>query len=721
MASMPDAHAFLQNLALVLCTAAVTTVVFQRLRQPVVFGYLLAGMIVGPHTPIPLAADEAMVRTLSELGVILLMFSLGLEFRLRRVVQVATTSGIAAMFETSMMLGLGFLLGRLIGWTTIESIFAGAMVAISSTTIVARALAEQEMRGRLTEIVFGILIVEDLIAIFLVAVLTAIAAGGGISPESLGLTAIRLGAFLVGLIGFGLLIVPRLIRTVIRLDRSETTLVATIGICFAAAVLALAFGYSVALGAFIAGSLVAESGESVRIEQFVHPVRDMFVAIFFVSVGMLIEPRVIVDHAGAIAAFTVLVIAGKVLAVTVGSFLTGNGLRSSMQAGMSLAQIGEFSFIIAAVGLATGATREFLYPVAVTVSAITTLTTPWLIRSAGPAAMWVDRKLPRPLQTTAALYGSWVERIQTAPPQAGRSRVRGLIRVLVIDAVLLAFIIIAAAVETVRFKALFSRYLGISEDFGLIAVIIGALVISTPLVIGIVRSARRLGFILAVRALPRAGRRTVDFAAAPRRAFVAILQLATLMLVGLPLLVVTQPFLPQYPGIALILIVIVLLGFGLWRSALNLQGHAQAGAQMIVSALAPQLLDDEDDAMTKTMEHVAMMLPGLGDPEGVRIAVNSPAVDRTLAELNIRGITGATVLAITRNEARAPGEPMKLVEVPSGRERLHVGDILALAGSHEAIRAARVLLVPPNPVWDRRGGSPAPAVPAPLEETPKAV
>jgi CPA2 family monovalent cation:H+ antiporter-2 len=573
----------------------------------------------------------------------------------------------------------------------------------------------------LTEIVFGILIVEDLIAIFLVAVLTAIAAGGGISPESLGLTAIRLLAFLVGLIGFGLLIVPRLIRTVIRLDSSETTLVATIGICFAAALLALAFGYSVALGAFIAGSLVAESGESVRIEQFVHPVRDMFVAIFFVSVGMLIEPRVIVEHAGAIAAFVALVIAGKVLSVTAGSFLTGNGLRSSMQAGMSLAQIGEFSFIIAAVGLAAGATRDFLYPVAVTVSAITTLTTPWLIRGAGPTAMWVDRKLPRPLQTTVALYGSWIERIHSASPHAGRSRVRGLIRVLFIDAVLLAFVIIAAAVERGRFQALLSRYFDVSEAVGLLVVTAGALIIAAPLVLGIFRSARRLGFILAVRALPRAGRRTLDFAAAPRRALVAILQLATLMLVAVPLLAVTQPFFPRYPGIAIILVVIVLLGFGLWRSALNLQGHAQAGAQMIVSALAPQLLEDEDDAMTRTMEHVAAMLPGLGDPEGVRIAVNSPAVERTLAELNIRGLTGATVLAITRNEHRAPGEPMKLVEVPSGRERLHVGDILALAGSHEAIRAARVLLVPANPVWDRRGGTSAPAAPAPLEESPKAV
>src|SRR5690242_16609552 len=212
---MLSAHAFLQNLALVLCTAAVTTVVFQRLKQPVVFGYLIAGMIVGPHTPIPLAPDEGMVRTLSELGVILLMFSLGLEFRLRRVIQVAATSGVAALFETSMMLALGYFVGRLFGWTPVESVFAGAIVAISSTTIIARAFAEHGIRGKLAEIVFGILIVEDLIAIFLVAVLTAVAAGGGISAGGLGLTAIRLVLFLVGLIGIGIVVVPRLVRTVI--------------------------------------------------------------------------------------------------------------------------------------------------------------------------------------------------------------------------------------------------------------------------------------------------------------------------------------------------------------------------------------------------------------------------------------------------------------------------------------------------------------------------
>ena len=699
--SVMDAHSFLQNLALVLCTAAVTTVLFQRLKQPVVFGYLIAGMIVGPHTPIPLSADEEMVRTLSELGVILLMFSLGLEFRLRRVIQVAATSGVAAVFETSVMLALGYIVGRLFGWTSIECVFTGAIVAISSTTIIARAFAEQGIRGRLSEIVFGILIVEDLIAIFLVAVLTAIAAGGGITPGSLGLTAMRLVMFLVGLIGIGVVVIPRLVRTVISLDRDETTLVATIGICFAAALLAVRLGYSAALGAFIAGSLVAESGESLRIEQFVHPVRDMFVAIFFVSVGMLIDPRVIVDHWNAVLVLTVVVIVGKVFAVSIGAFLTGNGLRASVQTGMSLAQIGEFSFIIAAVGLAAGATRNFLYPVAVAVSAITTLTTPWLIRAAGPVAMWVDRKLPRPLQTTAALYGSWIENMRRAPTHGGRLRARGLVRVLVIDAVLLALVIIGAAELHSRFTIALGGWLGVSELVAMAVIVVAALGIVIPLVVGIYRSARRLGFVLAVRALPGAGRRAADFADAPRRALVAILQLATLLLVAVPLLAITQPFLPGYPGPAMLFIIGVLLGAALWKSALNLQGHAQAGAQMIVAALAPQVMSDESDALTRTMEHVATMLPGLGDPEVVRIAVNSPAVGKSLAELNIRGLTGATVLAITRGDTTIEDDPLA-VGVPAGRQRLYVGDVLALAGSHESIAAARILLVPDDPVWDRR-------------------
>ena len=293
---MRDAHVFLQNLALVFCVAAVTTVISHRLRLPVVFGYLIAGMIVGPRVPLPFLVDEPTVRTLSELGVILLMFSLGLEFRLVRVARVAATSGLAALAETSVMAGLGFVAGRAVGWSSIESIFAGALVAISSTTIVSKSFAELGVRGPVTDVVFGILIVEDLIAILLLALLTALVAGTGVSAGAVAIVSLRLAAFLIALIGVGMLVVPRLVRAVVRTGSNEMILVASVGVCFAAALVALTFGYSVALGAFIVGSLVAESGESRVVESLVHPVRDLFVAIFFVSVGMLIDPRALAER-----------------------------------------------------------------------------------------------------------------------------------------------------------------------------------------------------------------------------------------------------------------------------------------------------------------------------------------------------------------------------------------------------------------------------------------
>src|SRR3982751_3790652 len=224
-------------------------------------------MIVGPHISIPLVADAQTVRALSELGVILLMFSLGLEFSIRKLVQVSRGAGLVALFECSVMVSVGYLAGQMLGFTRIESIFAGAIVGISSTTIIVKAFEEQKVKGRVTELVFGILIIEDLIAVFLLTILTTLAQSGTFSASDLGITAIRLVMFLVPLIGFGLLTVPRAIRYVQRIASPETTLVASIGLCFGAALLALSFGYSVALGAFIAGSLVAESGHEREIEQ----------------------------------------------------------------------------------------------------------------------------------------------------------------------------------------------------------------------------------------------------------------------------------------------------------------------------------------------------------------------------------------------------------------------------------------------------------------------
>jgi CPA2 family monovalent cation:H+ antiporter-2 len=685
---MHDARSFLETLALVFCVAALTTIVFHRLRQPVVFGYLLAGTILGPYVPVPVAADNTTVRTLSELGVIFLMFSIGLEFRLRRVAEIAGTSGVAALAETSLMLAAGYLTGQALGFSGIESLFTAAIVAISSTTIVAKTFAELGVTGRAREIVLGILVVEDLIAILLVAMLTAVAAGGGVSASMLAGTSVRLATFLFLLIGVGLLVVPRLVRYVVASGSNEMTLVTSIGLCFGAALAALAFGYSVALGAFIAGSVVAESGEAKRIEPLIEPVRDLFLAIFFVSVGMLIDPSALRHHWGAALTLAIVVIVGKFLFVTVGAFFTGGGIAAAVKAGMSLGQIGEFSFIIAAIGTSAGVVRAELYPIAIAASALTTLTTPWLIRAARPVASFVDRRLPRPVQTFAALYESWVERLRASQPASGgRMKIRRLIRLLILDALLLTLLIIGVGLEMDRFLSVLGSLLAWPEVLARTAVIIGAIIVAIPLVVGLIRLTWRLALTLAVRALPDdAG--GVDFARAPRTAFVVTLQAALLLAILAPVTAASQPVVRGAPTPLVLLIVAGILAIAFWRAARDLHGHARAGAEVIVATLGRHVAGGESgDDLSRAMAQVSVALPGLGEPVPIVVDRASNAVGRSLRDVNLRGLTGATVLAIVRGTG---GDSQVLV--PSGHEGLRAGDVLAVAGSRDAVSAARDLL-----------------------------
>lgn len=689
---MHEAHAFLTNLATVLGTAAITSVLFQRLRQPVVLGYILAGLLVGPHVPFHLIADVQAIHALSETGVILLMFSLGLELTLGKLARVGPTAGLIAAVQIGIMLWLGYITGRAFGWTPLESVFTGAIISISSTTIIAKVFEEQNVTGKLREIVLGVLIVEDIVAIFLLAVLTTLASGAGLSAGALALTAGRLVAFLALLLAVGLLVVPRAFRAIVRLKRPETTLVASIGLCFGLALLAHKAGYSVALGAFLAGSLVAESGESETIEHLVQPVRDMFAAVFFVSVGMLLDPAVLVRHWPAIAVLTAVVVVGKILGVSLGSFLAGYGTRMSVQAGASLAQIGEFSFILAGLGLSLKATGEFLYPVAVAVSAITTLLTPWLIRARDPLAALVHRKLPRPLQTLASLYEAWVEELRSGPRKRGAAAVmRRLLGLLAVDTVCLAGVVIGGSLTIDKAEAFLASKTGLGEGPGRVVVIAAAALVAMPFCVGIARTARRLGMEMAAEILPAAEQGKVDMAYAPRRALVVTMQLACVIAVSAPLVAVTQPFLPNLRGAAVVGMVLAAMAVAFWRTAANLEGHVRAGAQAVVEVLAKQSKAGAGaGAANKGEDPIAQIrsvLPGLGEPAVVRIGANAFGRGQTLATLHLRGMTGATVLAIARGEDG--------VIVPTGHEVLEEGDILALAGSREAVEAATELLLKP--------------------------
>ena len=679
-ATSAGATTYLADLVLIVGVAAVCATLFQRLGLPIVLGYLLAGFLVGPHMPASLAVHPDLAHSLSDLGIILLMFSLGLEFSLRRLLRTAPTGGLVAIIECSLVAWLGYFSGRLLGWGATESIFAGALCAISSTTIIAKTFADKGIGGRLGEIVFSVLVAEDVIAFVLLAVLTAISGGGTMSAAVLGQTTGRLLGFLTVMLAGGMLLVPRLVRLIARGKWPETLLMSCLGLALAFAFLAQKAGYSVAFGAFLAGALVSESGEAKRVEGLVRPIRHVFVGVFFVAIGMLIDPLAIRDHAAAVLLLSAVVVAGKVLGVSLGAFVAGNGVRLSIQSGMSLAQIGEFSFIIAGLGAAAGVLRGFLFPVAIAVSAVTTLLTPFLIRGSAGFAAYVDRRLPHAVQTFAALYGSWVQALGEARSRAEWTRVRRRAGFLILDVVIIAGLVIASSLARGRVAdALTGR---VHPTLARALVTLSAITLALPFFWSALLTARRLGRLLAEGAFPTSNS-GVDLAEAPRRALRATLELAILFAAGAPLVALTQPFLPTTFPFAIVLVVgVALLGLPFWRSATNLEGHVRAGAQAILEALVAQSRSGLPAA--SKLDDLRTLLPGIGEPRALPVSNDAPCIGRSLKELNLRGLTGATVLAIERGAGEAV--------FPSADEVLRENDVLVLTGTHEAVAAACELL-----------------------------
>ncbi|HVK83491.1 MAG TPA: cation:proton antiporter [Kofleriaceae bacterium] len=680
---MTDAHGFLSALTIVLCVAGVITVVFQRLHQPVVLGYILAGLLIGPHVPVPVVAEPDVVHTLSELGVILLMFGLGLEFNLRKLFRAAPTAGVTALLQCSVMMSLGYALARLFGWTTMESIFAGAFVSISSTTIIAKAFDEEKIGGELRELVVAILIVEDLIAVLLMAILTGASTGSGLSANELAILVVRLAAFLVGLVVIGLLVVPRLMRAVVRLGRPETIVVAAIGICFGAALLAQELGYSVALGAFVAGMLVAESGKVAEIEHLVQPVRDIFAAVFFVAVGMLIDPSQVVAHWPAILAFTVIVVVGKVTSVAFGAFMTGKGITTAVAAGLSLSQIGEFSFIIVGLGLSLGVIGPQEYPVAVAVSAITTLLTPALIRRSHRVASFVDRKLPKPLQTFVALYGSWIEKLRTSRRES-RSLMRRFARTLFLDVAVIAAVLITTSLTFPAAIAFVVDDLGFSRSMGRLVLVTAAGLVILPFCVSVLRTTHRFGRLLGEVAVPHANGEGIDLGRQPRLVIESAVRLVGIVITGSALIAITQPFLPGYTAGTVLVIAVAILAFLFWRTTANLHGHVRAAAQAVIEVLAKQTATKGEPPGSDPLEQARALFPGIGAPVRYEIHADSPAVGQSLSDLELRSATGATVLAMVRDG--------RGFAVPDAHEPLRTGDLLAIAGTPQAIAAAMAML-----------------------------
>lgn len=405
---------FVQDMAIIMLIAGLTTVICHRLKQPIVLGYIIAGIVIGPHTPpFSFITDETTIKTLAEIGVIFLMFSLGLEFNIHRLGKVGVVSVIAAMFEIILMIWLGYEIGRLFNWSRIDSIFLGAILSISSSTIIVKALGELKMkRESFAQLIFGILIVEDIFAVLILTILSSIALSGSLQFNEVILMAVKLSSFLIISLLLGILIVPRLLAYIASFDNNEVLLISVLGLCFGFCILVLKLEYSVALGAFIIGAIIAESQQLAKIEHMINPIRDMFSAVFFVSVGLLFNPLVVTKYFTPILVITIAVVIGKVVSCSLGVLATGRNGKTAMRVGMGLAQIGEFSFIIAALGVTLKVTSDFLYSLAVSVSIITTVLTPYLIKHSDALTKFLASYMPKRLASTFDVYETWMQQIQ---------------------------------------------------------------------------------------------------------------------------------------------------------------------------------------------------------------------------------------------------------------------------------------------------------------------
>lgn len=404
------------DLSLLLGVAAITTLLFKWLKQPLVLGYILAGFVVSPYFKwFPTVYDAENIKVWAEIGVLFLLFSLGLEFSFKKLIKVGGSASITAVVEVVAMSLIGYGTGIAMGWSHIDSLFLGGILSISSTTIIIRAFDELGYKTRqFASLVFGVLIVEDLVAIILMVLLATLSVSQQFSGSEMIFSIMKLVFFLIIWFAMGIFFIPSLLRKAKKFLTDELLLIISVSLCFGMVVLANQVGFSPALGAFVMGSILAETTKAERIEHLIMPLKDLFGAIFFVSVGMLINPAILVEYAVPILILCLVTIVGKILSSGLGALLSGQSFQTSLQAGFSLAQIGEFSFIIATLGTTLNVTSDFLYPIAVSISAVTTLTTPYLIRLSGPVARMLEHQLPVGFQDKLRKYSENVSRARTS-------------------------------------------------------------------------------------------------------------------------------------------------------------------------------------------------------------------------------------------------------------------------------------------------------------------
>ncbi|MBK8794818.1 MAG: cation:proton antiporter [Holophaga sp.] len=671
---MHEVPRLLIDLAMVLGVGALTSLLFRWLRLPVVLGYVLAGLVVGPHVPIPLVADEGNVRTLADLGVVLLMFSIGLEFSLGKLFRAGPTALLMGSVQVGFAMALGFLGASSLGWTSGEALFMGAALAIGSTMVLAKLFEEHRPSRALRSAVMSVLVVQDLFAILLLTGLSTYARLGGLPAVELGHTLARLAAFLVLVLGLGNLVVPRLLRWVADHARPESLLIASTALCFVLAAGAAKSGFSLALGAFLAGMLAAESGRVRLIEHLVSPVKNLFAAIFFVAVGMMLDPRFLPSQIGPILLFTALVPIGNLISLTAGGVLAGLPVRTSLQAGLVLGQTGEFGYIILGLGVAAGVVRPELFSVGVAVGVLTTFLTAGVIKNSGRLAHTLEMRLPAFLQANLGLYQAWAESLRQRGIRRGEVReLRRPTLFLTLDGILLAALVVGHHLLMNRWES------WLAERFSWPYVAVQTLLSATLglatafLLLGMLRQGKVLARHLAVLA-PNpegsgSGRRG-------RHLLAGGLRIAVVLMVGLPMVAFLLAFAPRGP--------LLLVALAVWSGTMIIQFLRGRRLHRELPGTAEWLLA----RVREPWGGVVVGQPkGHGTLRTLRIGSSCPSLHRSLKDLDLQGRAGVTLVALMREGLMLPLHPTPV---------LQEGDLLALAGPDGALDEAEALLSEPE-------------------------
>lgn len=636
----------ISDLGLILMTAGIAVLLFKKIKQPLVLGYLVAGFLAGNNFHFfPTVTDKAGVETWAEIGIIFLLFSLGLEFSFKKLMKVGGSASITAITQIVFMIILGYVVGTALGWRSMDSIFLGVILSISSTTIILKTFDELGVKTqKFASIVLGSLIVQDIVAILMMVLLSTVAVSQQFSGSELLQSILKLVFFLtIWFIG-GIFFIPTLLRKARSILTDEITLIIAVALCLMMVILASNVGFSPALGAFIMGSIIAETTQAEHVEHLVKPVKDLFGAVFFVSVGMLIDPNTLVEYAGPVAIITLITIFGQSISATVGALISGQPLKQSIQTGMSLSQIGEFSFIIATLGMTLKVTSEFLYPMVVAVSAVTTFTTPYMIKAAVPMSHFMERNIPKKWAKKIDRYSSSSVSIKSA------SNWQIVVKTFLMQVVIHSVIIVAIIL-------LSSQYiLPLVENsrFGNALAALITLIVLSP-------------FFYAL-SLRRLAKKQVDELMKIRKyrgpiiMMVLLRMLLTLFFLGFLLNSFFSPF------VAFIALILAIGIYILFPKKLNEQYH-KIERRFIENLNAREII-----LASKSRSHLT---PWDGHMTIFDIAKESNIAGKTLDELQLRENLGINIAFIKRGEIT--------IDIPNKGERLFPGDEICVIGTDAQI------------------------------------